>query len=293
MQENLVLGKRFAFSAYSVVVGQRNYAQVCDLAVIDYVAAAGKALGNVENTVFKDSGHAELPEIEDVFPLCISESGDELIAQSISLFLCQGCACVITEGDVDITRIACVDGVDHAEVQAAGGGYRDQHHRCEDADRRKPRAVALHAVGHRGNGDEVPGRVVIALVFLKNFAQQDAARYENEISADDDHDDGDEEDRERLQGLLYADGKDVGRGEQDNACYAKHGICLDGLFAVAFAVHELDRRAAVQLDEAADVDQRENAAEVQEHVFDGGKRYVQRIIRRAAEHVQKYHFREL
>ena len=44
----------------------------------------GKALGNVENAVFKDSGHAKLPEIEDVFPLCISESGDELIAQSIS-----------------------------------------------------------------------------------------------------------------------------------------------------------------------------------------------------------------
>ena len=66
-----------------------------------------------------------------------------------------------------------------------------------------------------------------------------------------------------------------------------------GLFTVAFAVYKLDRRAAVQLNEAADVDQRENAAEVQEHVFDGGKRYVQRIIRRAAEHVQKYHFREL
>lgn len=95
------------------------------------------------------------------------------------------------------------------------------------------------------------------------------------------------------RGSFMLDGKNVGRGEQDNACYAKHGICLHGLFTVAFAVHELDHRAAVQLNEAADVDQRENAAEVQEHVFDGGKRYVQRIIRRAAEHVQKYHFREL
>ena len=74
--------------------------------------------------------------------------------------------------EIEVVRIPRSEDILLAEVQAGGAGYHDEHHGNEDADRGKTRSVALHAVDHRGHGDEVVGLIVIAPVFLQNAAQQ-------------------------------------------------------------------------------------------------------------------------
>ena len=74
--------------------------------------------------------------------------------------------------EIEVVRIPRSEDILLAEVKAGGAGYHDEHHGDEDADGGKTRSVALHAVCHRGHGDEVVRLIVIALVFLQNAAQQ-------------------------------------------------------------------------------------------------------------------------
>ena len=103
------------------------------------------------------------------------------------------------------------------EVQAGGGGDHDKHHGDEDAYGRKSRTVALHAVRHAGDRDEVALVIIVALVLLQQTAEQHGAGDEHKVAADNDHDDGDKEQGKRREGLLYRDGEVVGSAQKSDA----------------------------------------------------------------------------
>ena len=136
-----------------------------------------------------DGIEAEAAVVHDIAYRAAGDSGANTAAQGFDLRF--GIGVLIAYEDAraghDIAGISRVQRFLAAEVQAGGRGYHDQHHRCENAYRRKTRAVALHAVCHRGHGHEVLGLIVIAFIFLKQPAHHDAARNEDEIGRCDDH----------------------------------------------------------------------------------------------------------
>ena len=73
-----------------------------------------------------------------------------------------------------------------ADAQAEGRGDHHQYAGGEDADGCQACAVAFHAVGHGGNGNEMVQLIVILFVFLEHLAQRHRAADEQQIGTDDD-----------------------------------------------------------------------------------------------------------
>ena len=168
--------------------------------------------------------------------------------------------------EIEVVRIPRSEDILLAEVQAGGAGYHDEHHGNEDADRGKTRSVALHAVDHRGHGDEVVGLIVIALVFLQNAAQQNRACDKKQVGRRNDHEHRNKEPAEGSNGLLDGDGNVVGCGEDDYAENAEYPVCLGRLFADAFAAQKLDGVGQADLPYRFKKQQKENADKQQHGV---------------------------
>ena len=83
--------------------------------------------------------------------------------------------------------------------------------------RRESRAVSLHSVGHRRDGDEMIRLIIIGLALLQEAAEKHRAEYHQKISADDDHYDRDEKHKYRAQRLCYHNGGNICADEQNCA----------------------------------------------------------------------------
>ena len=141
-------------------------------------------------------------------------------------------------------------------IQAGGGGDHHQHHGGQNAHRGQPRAVALHAVGHRRHGHEVLGLVVVFFVPLQAAAQRHRAADKQQIGGDDDHDDRREEPQQRRQRLLDGHRQRVSGTQQNHARRRQHPLGAGRLFAHALAAQQRYGTDAVQLPQAVQQDQR-------------------------------------
>ena len=74
-----------------------------------------------------------------------------------------------------------VDRVLRAKIEARRRGKHHQHHRRENADGGEARAVSLHAVGERREGNKVALFVVEFFILLECFAERHAAGDEEKI----------------------------------------------------------------------------------------------------------------
>ena len=155
----------------------------------------------------------------------------------------------------NVTGIALAQGVLHAVVHAGGGGEHHQHHGGQHADAGKTRAVALHAVGHGGDGHEVAGLIVIAGVLLEHAAQGHGAGDEQQVRAHDDHDDRHEEPGQRRQRLADGHGQPVRAAQQGDAQHGQRPSGARRLLAYGLAAQQGHGADAVQLPQGAQEDQ--------------------------------------
>ena len=162
------------------------------------------------------------------------------------------------EGDVLLARVARFEGVVRAEIQTRRGAEHDEHHRRQNADRGKPRAVALHAVGHGRDGDEMVRAVIIPPVLLQRAAQHDRAADEQQERCENDQQHRDEEPEQRAHGIGDCDGDVIRRTQQSHAEHAQQPVCPGRLFARALAAQQRDRRGKAHLPQGVQKQQREN-----------------------------------
>ena len=141
-------------------------------------------------------------------------------------------------------------------IQAGGGGDHHQHHGGQNAHRGQPRAVALHAVGHRRHGHEVLGPVVVFFVPLQAPAQRHRSADKQQIGGQYHHDDRREEPQQRRQRLLDGHRQRVSAAQQHHARRRQHPLGAGRLFAHALAAQQRHGTDAVQLPQAVQQDQR-------------------------------------
>ena len=239
MNQHLVRRQRFGAAGDAVVIIQRHKAELIHLAeAADAVGAVGRGM-QVNRAVFqravaRDGAIEQLPLGEK------AGVGNHLVHAGIGgagVFITELFKRIHQQIDIYIARIAGAQQAFRAKVQAGGGGNGDQHHRGQDADGGQARAVALHAVGHGGDGYEVARLIIEALVLLQQAAQHNGARDEQQIGGDDDHDDGHKEPCQRLQRLLNGYRQIIGGRQQRCAEHAQRIVGARGLFARAFAAH--------------------------------------------------------
>ena len=141
-------------------------------------------------------------------------------------------------------------------IQAGGGRDHHQHHGGQNAHRGQPRAVALHAVGHRRHGHEVLGPVVVFFVPLQAPAQRHRSADKQQIGGQYHHDDRREEPQQRRQRLLDGHRQRVSAAQQHHARRRQHPLGAGRLFAHALAAQQRHGTDAVQLPQAVQQDQR-------------------------------------
>ena len=250
--------ERQAFARHAGIVLQRQDDHV-DRTLIVHERGAIRALEAVSR---KKTGEPRAARIELLLhvKLVLLDNRFDHAARDPDVLLVRA-ALVLGKAQLDgkILRIAGAQRVLGAEVQARRRREHDEHHRGQNAHGCETRAVALHAVGHGGNGDEVVFLIVIPLVLLQRAAQQDGAGNEDQIRPHDDHQNGNEEHGQRRQRLLDRHGNIICRAEDPKAGKAERPVRLRRLFAVGFAAQQGRGVRPADRHQRAQEQKRENA----------------------------------
>ena len=115
----------------------------------------------------------------------------------------------------DVRRAVGVHLLRAAEIERERAAYHDHDHGAEDADVREAHGVALHAVEHARDADEVLGLVVIAPVAAQRLQNRDGDGGEEAVGADYDGEDREEIHRHGHAGIVHEHGDDVARAEEE------------------------------------------------------------------------------
>ena len=121
------------------------------------------------------------------------------------------------EGEIDAAWCPRLDDLLAASIQAHGGGNRNQHHGGENADVAQAHGILLHPIEHTGDGDKVPGFVVILLVFPQQLQKYNAAGGEQAIGAQHHQHHCHKEHQQCANGIFDGDGKEISCRQQKNA----------------------------------------------------------------------------
>ena len=193
----------------------------------------------------------------------------------------------------DVGGVAFPHGGAGAEIERQRARDHDEHHGRENADVREADRVALHAVEHAGDADEVRGPVIVFLVLPQRLQNEDAHGGEEAVGAEDDEDDRDEIEVQRVEGGLGRDGDPVARAERQNAedreRPAGPGLALAGLAAAQ------ERHGVLHADarEVAQQRQKEDRREERIAHADGERRDGEAVGPRVAHEAEEEHRHEL
>ncbi len=151
----------------------------------------------------------------------------------------------------DVVREHLVQGPVQADIHTDGGGDRHQHHSGENTDVGKAHGVLLHAVEEAGDGGEVVGPVVEALVGPQAFQQGDGPGGEQAVGADHHQRHCQKKKEHGLHGVFHREGEAVAPQKRHRAGEHQQpfgpGLPLPGMFAV----QEFHRLGPVQPQEVA------------------------------------------
>ena len=154
--------------------------------------------------------------------------------------------------------------VAHACVQADGGGDDHQYHGGQNTDVGKADGVLLHAVEHAGDADEVASLIVEALAALQKFQHGDADGHEQAVSADDDQQNGQKEQRDGRGDVLDQNGDGIACGQRQRADHHQRPLHLRLFLTDAAAAQQLDGLGEGHLPQVGQQEQGEDGAEHQQ-----------------------------
>ena len=109
----------------------------------------------------------------------------------------------------NIIGVLAVQGCLRPQVEAQRPGYRHQHHAGQDADVGKAHGVLLHAVQQAGDGGEVAGLVIEALVGPQALQQGDGPGGEQAVGADHHQNDRHEKQHQGVHRVPCGDGDGI------------------------------------------------------------------------------------
>ena len=144
-----------------------------------------------------------------------------------------------TQRQPAVVGIAVCHCILRTDIEATGGGNHYQHHSGKNADGGKPGTVALHAVGHGGNRDEMLLFIIIALPFLQQTAQHHAAGNHHKIGSGNDHQHRHKKPSEGAQSIGNGHRHIVGTCQQRNPQEAQQIVCPGRLLPFRLAVQQL------------------------------------------------------
>ena len=167
LEKKYAVIKAVAAADVPVVVGKVDDVQKCRVfGVVDIVAHVENAIPELARHSVGFAADAEADTAvfihEGVYPRL----------RFVDILLRHFIKSTEVHGEIEVVRVLLSEDILLAEVQAGGAGYHDEYHSDKDADGGKARSVALHAVYHGGDGNEMLGLVIVALVLLQNAAQQ-------------------------------------------------------------------------------------------------------------------------
>ena len=191
-----------------------------------------------------------------------------------------------------VIGIADSNGILRANIQAAGGGNHYQHHGGKNADGGKPGTVALHAVGHGGNRDEMLLFIIIALPFLQQTAQHHAAGNHHKIGSGNDHQYRHKKPSEGAQRIGNGHRHIVGTTQQPQPQQSQQIVCPGGLLPCRLAAQQLQRAGVAHLNEGAYHDKGEDNRKDNQGEFQALRLHNDGIVHLAANHVHQPQLRQ-
>ena len=197
------------------------------------------------------------------------------------------------ELDVHLARILRAERILLAKIEACRRRDHDEHHRRQNADGRQPRAVALHAIGHRGDGDKVVCAVVIPLILLQHAAEQHRRRNHQQVRRENDQNHRHKEPCDRVQRVFDRHGQIIRRAEQDEAQQAEKPVGPRRLLTRGLAAQEGHGGASSHTHHRHEPEQRVDHREAARCAEQGREVEREGQRRRAAHHLHDGKLNEL
>ena len=135
--------------------------------------------------------------------------------------------------------------------------------------------------------------IVVSFILLQNAAEQHAARNEQKVCGDNNHNHGHEEPYHRVERIGDAHGEVVRGGEDHKARQTERPVCLRRLFADGLAAQHRYGAAAPDTDDRGEPDDRKDDGVKPERARHGIGVDADAVIDLAAEHIEKAKLREL